>query len=300
MNLELISLIAKDNEIIPYRKELNSITGGITSTILLQQIIYWYVKNNNKPFYKFIEPCSHEKYNDGDSWCEELGFTRKEFATAIKKLEERNLVSKKTNMSRLTYYKLNLGDLDKALKGIYVNAKKGFTKSPKGDLDNKDTETTAENNTENRKNTKKENPTSHENQEPKRDGEKISPKQILDFYKENISSLRAKIQEASSFNAMALNKKDLGLILTGLRNYAKALPQEQYITSLQNFIKNRIYLDYQEEPVLKTQTRKRNANKDYQSKRQNFDDLVDEVLGTQEQEQYAQQNDHQVIEGEIL
>lgn len=141
----LANLISKDNEIIPYRKELNLITGGVTATILLQQIIYWYSNNGNKPFYKFIEPCQHEKYIAGDSWCEELGFSRKELLTAMKKLEDLNLVSKKTNMNRVTFYTLNLGDLDKALKGIYVNAERGFTKMPKGDLDNKETEITTEN-----------------------------------------------------------------------------------------------------------------------------------------------------------
>lgn len=141
----LANLISKDNEIIPYRKELNAITGGVTATILLQQIIYWYSNNGNKPFYKFIEPCQHEKYTDGDSWCEELGFSRKEFLTAIKKLEDLKLVSKKTNMNRVTFYTLNLRDLDNALKGIYINAERGFTKMPKGDLDNKETEITTEN-----------------------------------------------------------------------------------------------------------------------------------------------------------
>ena len=141
----LAKLISKDNEIIPYRKELNAITGGVTATILLQQIIYWYSNNGNKPFYKFIEPCQHEKYTAGDSWCEELGFSRKELLTAMKKLEDLSIVSKKTNMNRVTFYTLNLGDLDKALKGIYVNAERGFTKMPKGDLDNKETEITTEN-----------------------------------------------------------------------------------------------------------------------------------------------------------
>lgn len=152
----MIEIIAKDNDIIPYRKELNAITGGITATILLQQIIYRFVNNGNKAFYKFIEPCNHEKYTEGDSWCEELGFTRKEFLTAIKKLEDAGLVSKKTNMQRLTYYTLNQGDLDKALKGIYINAKRGFTKMPKGDLDNKETENTTENTTNIKEKNKKE------------------------------------------------------------------------------------------------------------------------------------------------
>lgn len=144
----MIELLAKDKDVILYRKELNIITGSVTATILLQQIIYRFVNNGNKPFYKFIEPCGHEKYTKGDSWCEELGFTRKEFLTAIKKLEDAGLVSKKTNMQRLTFYTLNLGDLDKALKGIYVNAKRGFIKMPKGDLDYIDTENTTENTTD--------------------------------------------------------------------------------------------------------------------------------------------------------
>lgn len=144
----LIELLAKDKDVILYRKELNIITGSVTATILLQQIIFRYVSNQNKAFYKFIEPCKHEKYKDGDSWCEELGFTRKEFLTAIKKLEDAGLVSKKTNMQRLTFYTVNLGDLDKALKGIYVNAKRGFIKMPKGDLDYIDTENTTENTTD--------------------------------------------------------------------------------------------------------------------------------------------------------
>ena len=144
----LIELLAKDKDVILYRKELNIITGSVTATILLQQIIFRYVSNENKAFYKFIEPCKHEKYKDGDSWCEELGFTRKEFLTAIKKLEDAGLVSKKTNMQRLTFYTVNLGDLDKALKGIYVNAKRGFIKMPKGDLDYIDTENTTENTTD--------------------------------------------------------------------------------------------------------------------------------------------------------
>lgn len=144
----MIEVLAKDKDVIIYRKELNAITGSVTATILLQQIIYRFVNNGNKPFYKFIEPCGHEKYTKGDSWCEELGFTRKEFLTAIKKLEDAGLVSKKTNMQRLTFYTVNLGDLDKALKGIYVNAKRGFIKMPKGDLDYIDTENTTENTTD--------------------------------------------------------------------------------------------------------------------------------------------------------
>ena len=93
------SMLANDQNIIPYRKELNAITGGVTATILLQQVSYWWKKSGSQPFYKFIQPCKHEKYHDGDSWTEELGFSRKEFLTAIKKLEDAGLVKKRTMLA---------------------------------------------------------------------------------------------------------------------------------------------------------------------------------------------------------
>ena len=65
-----LSILSADKDVILYRKELNDITGGVTSTILLQQISYWWVKSGRKPFYKFIEPCGHERYKQGDSWVE--------------------------------------------------------------------------------------------------------------------------------------------------------------------------------------------------------------------------------------
>lgn len=128
------SMLANDQNIIPYRKELNAITGGVTATILLQQISYWWKKSGSQPFYKFIQPCKHEKYHDGDSWIEELGFSRKEFLTAIKKLEDSGLVKKRTNANRLTYYSLDEIKLNQMLEGIYLNAERGFSKMPKGDL----------------------------------------------------------------------------------------------------------------------------------------------------------------------
>ena len=148
-----------------------------------------------------------------------------------------------------------------------------------------------------RKNTKKENVTPQESQESKKDEEKILPKDILDFYKENISNLRSKIQEVNSMNALALHKKELALILKGLENYAKVLPEDAtYIITLQNFVRNGVYLDYQEEPTTKVFTQKI-SNNSYKSKRQNFDDLVDEVLGIPGQQR---NNDFDLIEGEVI
>lgn len=156
--MSLLNVLAKDQDVISYRKELNPTTGSVTATILLQQIIYRFTKNDNKPFYKFIEPCKHKLYKDGDSWTEELGFGVKEFKNAYKKLEDKTLVSKKTNMDRVTFYELNVGAVGKVLNGIYIDAETDDTKSADGHLDNSesfDTETTTETTTENIKNKQK-------------------------------------------------------------------------------------------------------------------------------------------------
>lgn len=152
--MSLLAVISKDNELIPYRKELNSLTGSVTATILLQQMIFRFTNNGNKSFYKFIEPCEHRLYKEGDSWTEELGFTPREFKTAFSKLSDLGLVSKKTNMDRVTFYDLDLEAIGKALNVIYVNAQKAthtaecaVIKSTNAHLDYSrsfDTETTTE------------------------------------------------------------------------------------------------------------------------------------------------------------
>lgn len=139
--MNILQLLAADHEILLYRKELNKITKKVTATILLQQMIYWHSKMGG-PFYKFIEPCKNEAYKEGDSWCEELGYSVKEFATAYKTLEDLGVVSKKINMNRVTYYSLNVELIRKLLNGIYVNQLSAFTQTPFGDLDI--TETTTE------------------------------------------------------------------------------------------------------------------------------------------------------------
>jgi hypothetical protein len=76
---------------------------------------------------------------------------------------------------------------------------------------------------------------------------KIKPKELVNFYKENISNLQAKIKEVASTNAMALCPDGLEKILIGLRNYANDLPKDAFhITNLEKFIKEKFYLDYQE------------------------------------------------------
>jgi len=151
----LASILANDKNVILYRKELNEITGSVTATILLQQIIYWGQKTGGE-FYKFIAPCKHEKYKSGDSWVEELGFSRREFSTAYNKLEELGLVSKKTDITRLTTYFVDMEKIEKSLKSlylrkqqkrIYIDDKSAPAKTTKPHLDLY-TETTAETTTD--------------------------------------------------------------------------------------------------------------------------------------------------------
>ncbi|MGL4737138.1 MAG: hypothetical protein ACRCW2_06730 [Cellulosilyticaceae bacterium] len=70
-------------KVIKYQPELNEMTGSITATIVMGQLEYWFEKTGGKPFYKFLLPCEDECYKDGDSWCEELGFSKNEFRTAF-------------------------------------------------------------------------------------------------------------------------------------------------------------------------------------------------------------------------
>ena len=81
--LLLAKLFGGDKESIPYRPRVAMIVGGVSNAILFQQIVYRWNGNEQKPFYKFKEPCAHHLYKEGDSWLEELGFSRREFDNGI-------------------------------------------------------------------------------------------------------------------------------------------------------------------------------------------------------------------------
>jgi DNA-binding transcriptional regulator GbsR (MarR family) len=136
--MNIPQILASDTEILIYRKKLNLITKKVTSTILLHQMIYWYTKMGGS-FYKFIEPCKNKAYSEGDSWCEELGFSRKEFSTAYKILEKLGVVTKKIDINRVTTYYVKIEVISKLLSGVYGAAESGITQMPKGDLDTTDT-----------------------------------------------------------------------------------------------------------------------------------------------------------------
>lgn len=73
---------------IPYRPVLRELTGDVKAAILLQQVIFNFIRKDREPFYKFQVPSQegHPLYRDGDSWVEELGFSPDEFKEALKKI----------------------------------------------------------------------------------------------------------------------------------------------------------------------------------------------------------------------
>lgn len=146
MAKDMITLLSEDEDIVPYRKSLRSICkNSVTATILLSQMMYrakrHLKKYGKEKFYKFKQPCKHVLCKEGDSWCEELGFSREEFDTALSKIgfklgkanktnkeSERKREEKKNNSfihyytdsKRLTWYKLNHNALNDALTALYL------------------------------------------------------------------------------------------------------------------------------------------------------------------------------------
>jgi hypothetical protein len=120
----ILGILSQDFNTIPYRKELNKITGGMIATITLQQFIYLWNRNNSKPFYKFVVPCKHRDYREGDSWTEEIGISKFQFASAFKKLESLKIVSKKIDSQRVSFYTLNTNVLAKLVKKVYTQEEK--------------------------------------------------------------------------------------------------------------------------------------------------------------------------------
>lgn len=71
---------------ICYYPELVQRTGSINAALMMAQLEFWFKVTEGRPFYKFLEPCGHELYKEGDSWSEELGMTGSEVRTAFKRI----------------------------------------------------------------------------------------------------------------------------------------------------------------------------------------------------------------------
>lgn len=84
-------LLDEDKRIVAYRPSWKTMTGSVTSAILLQQIRFHWVNNGRKPFYKFFSrpEKGNKAYRPGDSFVEELGFTIDELRGALKRVGKR-------------------------------------------------------------------------------------------------------------------------------------------------------------------------------------------------------------------
>ena len=120
---------------IPYIKQFRLISESVTGAVLLQQLEYWFAKYP-KGFYKYLTPCPNIRtYNSGDSWLEELNFSRKEFHGAFDKIgvryqSKKDYINQKDpfqgkyycsyhdKISRQTWYFRNHKKMDAALDNI--------------------------------------------------------------------------------------------------------------------------------------------------------------------------------------
>ncbi len=78
---------SEDKHRVWYRPKFVEMAGSVLAAVFLQRVQYWDSKHNGEPFYKFNAPSpDNEEYAEGDSWQEELCFTRREFDGARAKV----------------------------------------------------------------------------------------------------------------------------------------------------------------------------------------------------------------------
>lgn len=124
---DILALIGDDKAMISYRPSWNNLTGSVNATIFLQQVLYRWLNQGRVPFYKFSAPCKHRYYRAGDSWQEELGFTRRELENARRRVSiltrgnllPTQLISYWYDIGRKTWYALNEPLLLDKLATIY-------------------------------------------------------------------------------------------------------------------------------------------------------------------------------------
>ena len=125
----------------------------------------------------------------------------------------------------------------------------------------------------------------------------ISPREIIEAYRENISNKHSDIQEPTSFNAITQHSNEFKQILTGIENYAKYLKQSnKKPEKLFFFIRNKIYLDYQVE-VIETKTPAPKTN-GYQSKAEKTKAFIENYYARKSK--YSVNKDVSVIDVEVM
>lgn len=117
------SILAAFAEAIPYIPGLRQQAGSVVSAILMMQLEYRFAKYP-EGFYKFLEPPQngHQDYKPGDSWVEELAFSKEEFRTAFDKIGVR--YSSKTQYNEAKSSGSEFGD---SYYCSYVDRQSGLT-----------------------------------------------------------------------------------------------------------------------------------------------------------------------------
>ena len=70
-------------KVIHYYPELREYVGSINAVLIASHLEDCF-KEKGKKFCKFLEPCGHGYYKEGESWIEVLHMTGTEFRTAFK------------------------------------------------------------------------------------------------------------------------------------------------------------------------------------------------------------------------
>jgi len=133
IDLDEIDLLLKDTKkdtVVLYTK-LISICKTFNGMVMLSLIInHW---REQGKFYRFQTPCNHELYLKGESWQEMTGFSRKVIRTALNSIAIKRTVKNResnevknaiviyyTDKNRLTWYELNVKELNKRIKSIGI------------------------------------------------------------------------------------------------------------------------------------------------------------------------------------
>lgn len=114
----LLKLEEIDRKVFRVKKIYVDIAGSLMAGILLGQIIYWHLPGENgKSRLRVIKEGKRWLAKQRDDWWEEIRMTEREYDTAVKKLEKRDLIEKKYfmfNGKRTTHLRLKTKKLERA------------------------------------------------------------------------------------------------------------------------------------------------------------------------------------------
>ncbi|PHO10311.1 hypothetical protein CPG37_04495 [Malaciobacter canalis] len=209
---------------IAYYPVYREITGSTTAGILLSQLMYWFSKKD-------------KIFKTDKEIQEETLLSEKELRNAKKLIKKLDFITvSREGLPAKTFYEIDWEKMYSSLaqwsklekpKGQNTTSQKDKTLHDQRAKHSIYTENTTENTTES-----------------------ITPSSIISFYRTNISSKNQDIQEPSSFNQINLRKDEFEKIMLGLKNYAKYISSTgKKPEALFFFVRNSIYLDYQEEQV---------------------------------------------------